>query len=158
MTQFAFQTGIGSVSVKINDGKLEELVFKKESRTVRHKSQKSEARIVEKVRKQLLEYAGGRRRSFELPLLLRGTEFQKQVWQALLKIPFGETVSYGDLAKLIGRPKAARAVGRAVGQNPCCVVVPCHRVIAGNGRLGGFSGGLAAKKKLLAIEGLSFRE
>ena len=104
--------------------------------------------------RQLGQYFAGQRESFDLPLSVRGSEFQKQVWQALRQIPFGQAVSYGRLATTLGRPGAARAVGQANGANPIPIVVPCHRVIAGNGGLGGFSGGLAAKRWLLAHEGI----
>jgi len=84
---------------------------------------------------------------------LRGTPFQKSVWRALQKIPFGKTTSYGKLAAKVGKPKAARAVGGAVGKNPVSILIPCHRVIASDGTLGGYSGGLTIKRKLLAHEG-----
>ena len=105
---------------------------------------------------QILEYLEGKRSVFELPLDLRGTEFQLRVWNALLAIPYGETRSYGDVARALGLPlRAARAVGTANGANPCSLVVPCHRVVAAGGKLGGFSarGGSATKARLLAIEG-----
>jgi O-6-methylguanine DNA methyltransferase len=91
------------------------------------------------------------------PLDLAGTEFQKSVWKALRKIPAGRTKSYGEIAQAIGRPKAVRAVGGACGANPVPVLVPCHRVLAANKKLGGFSGGLNWKRKLLAREGVIFR-
>lgn len=102
---------------------------------------------------QLGEYFAGRRRRFDLPLAPRGTEFQRRVWRALLEIPWGKTISYGELARRIGKPSAARAVGLANGANPLPIVVPCHRVIGANGSLTGFGGGLAVKRKLLALEG-----
>jgi methylated-DNA-[protein]-cysteine S-methyltransferase len=103
---------------------------------------------------QLADYFAGRRRSFDLPLDFQGTDFQKQVWAALLAIPFGETRSYGDLARAVGRPTAFRAVGAANGRNPISIVAPCHRVIGANGALTGFAGGLEAKRYLLRHEGL----
>ncbi len=102
--------------------------------------------------RQLDEYFAGRRRAFDLPLRFRGTEFQRAVWSALLAIPFGETSSYGAIARSLGRPGAARAVGAANGRNPISIVAPCHRVIGANGALTGFAGGLAAKETLLALE------
>lgn len=106
------------------------------------------------VRQQLDEYFSGTRQSFELPLrFVEGTDFQRQVWQGLLCIPFGETWSYGDLARHIGNPNAVRAVGLANGGNPMSIVVPCHRVIGADGSLTGFGGGLANKRWLLAHEG-----
>ena len=103
-------------------------------------------------RRQLLEYFAGDRREFELPLQLNGTEFQVSVLEALRDIPYGETVSYGDIAKRIGRPRAVRAVGAANGRNPIPIVVPCHRVIGSTGDLTGFGGGLDTKEALLRLE------
>ena len=102
---------------------------------------------------QILEYLEGKRIGFDLALDLRGTGFQQRVWAELLAIPFGETRTYAELARAIGAPpSAARAVGAANGANPCAIVVPCHRVVATGGKLGGFGGGLALKRKLLALE------
>lgn len=101
---------------------------------------------------QILEYLDGKRSRFELPLDLRGTDFQIRVWKALLTIPYGETCSYAELARTIGVPRAVRAVGTANGANPCSLVVPCHRVVAAGGKLGGYGGGLPLKRRLLALE------
>jgi epoxyqueuosine reductase len=101
---------------------------------------------------QVLEYLEGKRRAFELALDLRGTPFQRRVWQALLEIPYGETRTYREVAAAIGRPAAVRAVGTANGANPVPLVVPCHRVVATGGRLGGYGGGLPLKARLLALE------
>ena len=102
---------------------------------------------------QLDEYFAGKLREFTIPLDLRGTPFQRRVWDLLCGIPWGETRSYGQIAKALGRPKAARAVGRAVGTNPVSIVVPCHRVIGSDGTLTGYGGGLDRKKALLKLEG-----
>ena len=102
---------------------------------------------------QLDAYFAGKLREFKTPLDLRGTSFQRQVWDLLCSIPWGETRSYGQIAKALGRPKAARAVGRAVGTNPVSIVVPCHRVIGSDGTLTGYGGGLDRKKALLKLEG-----
>ena len=102
--------------------------------------------------RQLREYFAGRRRAFDLPLAPEGTPFRRAVWRVLREIPFGETISYGELARRVGNPKASRAVGSANGANPLPIVIPCHRVIAGDGSLGGFGGGLPAKQALLALE------
>lgn len=102
--------------------------------------------------KQLGDYFAGKLKHFSLTLDFAGTEFQKQVWEALLTIPFGETRSYGDIAKQIGRPAAGRAVGAANGKNPISIVAPCHRVVGSNGKLTGFAGGLEAKAFLLDLE------
>jgi O-6-methylguanine DNA methyltransferase len=103
--------------------------------------------------RQLEEYFAGRRRRFDLPLDLRGTEFQQRCWQELLKVPYGETRSYADIARAIGNPSAVRAVGLANGQNPIAIVVPCHRVIGSDGSLTGYGGGLEVKRQLLELEG-----
>jgi methylated-DNA-[protein]-cysteine S-methyltransferase len=102
--------------------------------------------------RQLEAYFEGKLQEFDLPVVLDGTEFQLLVWRNLRKIPYGETVSYGQLARRIGSPDAARAVGLANGSNPIPIIVPCHRVIGSNGDLTGFGGGLPLKKKLLALE------
>jgi methylated-DNA-[protein]-cysteine S-methyltransferase len=101
---------------------------------------------------QLGEYFDGRRRQFDLPLAPAGTPFQQRVWSALLDIPYGDTISYGELASRIGRKSASRAVGLANGSNPLPIVIPCHRVIGANGKLTGYGGGLAIKERLLAHE------
>ncbi|HEX4495538.1 MAG TPA: methylated-DNA--[protein]-cysteine S-methyltransferase [Thermoanaerobaculia bacterium] len=105
------------------------------------------------LRGQLAEYFAGQRQDFDLTLAPKGTEFELSVWEQLRRIPFGETRSYGEIAQAIGRPGAARAVGRANGANPIPIVVPCHRVIGSDGSLTGFGGGLEAKSRLLEIEG-----
>jgi len=104
------------------------------------------------LRRQLAEYLAGTRREFDLPLAPPGTDFQRRVWSALRDIPYGETRSYADLARAVGRPRGSRAVGQANRRNPIGVVIPCHRVIAADGGLGGYAGGLERKRKLLAIE------
>jgi methylated-DNA-[protein]-cysteine S-methyltransferase len=102
--------------------------------------------------RQLAEYFAGQRRDFELPFDVAGTPFQREVWQALLAIPFGETRSYGQIAAALGRPGAARAVGAANARNPLSIVAPCHRVVGATGALTGFAGGVAVKAALLALE------
>lgn len=102
--------------------------------------------------RQLRAYFDGKLKEFDLPLTLEGTEFQSRVWASLLTIPYGETISYAQLAQRIGNPKAVRAVGLANGSNPIPIIVPCHRVIGSDGSLTGFGGGLDTKKKLLALE------
>jgi methylated-DNA-[protein]-cysteine S-methyltransferase len=101
---------------------------------------------------QLEEYLAGERTSFDLPLSPRGTEFQRRVWDALVEIPYGETVSYAELARRVGAPAAVRAVGAANGRNPLSIVVPCHRVVGSDGSLTGYGGGLPAKRWLLDLE------
>lgn len=103
-------------------------------------------------KRQLREYFDGERRDFDLPLAPAGTPFQRRVWDELRRIPYGETISYGELARRIGKPTASRAVGAANGRNPLAIVVPCHRVIGADGTLTGYGGGLPVKESLLAHE------
>lgn len=109
--------------------------------------------VLDATEQQLAEYFAGTRRTFDLPLAARGTPFQGEVWAALTRIPYGATASYVDLARMIGRPGASRAVGAANGRNPLSIVVPCHRVIGAGGALTGFGGGLPTKQFLLTLEG-----
>jgi methylated-DNA-[protein]-cysteine S-methyltransferase len=104
--------------------------------------------------RQLAAYFAGELREFDLPLAPRGTTFQLAVWRELQRIPYGETISYAELARRVGRPRTVRAVGAANGRNPLPVVIPCHRVIGSDGRLTGYAGGLDLKRRLLALEGL----
>jgi methylated-DNA-[protein]-cysteine S-methyltransferase len=117
------------------------------------KNQDSE--ILCQTRRQLTEYFEGNRKSFSLPLSLSGTDFQRDAWQALLSIPYGETRSYSEQAQAVGRPKATRAVGHANAANPIPIIVPCHRVIAKSGKLAGFAGGGETKRFLLQLEGIN---
>jgi methylated-DNA-[protein]-cysteine S-methyltransferase len=110
------------------------------------------SRVLERAAEQLAEYFAGERRDFDLPLAARGTGFQEIVWRALLAIPFGETRSYGQIAKAIGRPSASRAVGAANGRNPISIIIPCHRVIGSTGELTGYGGGMDNKRWLLEHE------
>jgi methylated-DNA-[protein]-cysteine S-methyltransferase len=104
------------------------------------------------VAREIEEFFAGERRTFEFPLAPKGTGFQKSVWAELMKIPFGETISYGELARRLGNPAASRAVGRANATNPIALIVPCHRVIGSNGKLTGYAGGIDLKEKLLTWE------
>lgn len=106
----------------------------------------------EETKRQLTAYFEGRLKEFDLPLAPQGTAFQRLVWDALLRIPYGATLSYGELARRIGSPGASRAVGLANGRNPISIIVPCHRVIGANGKLTGYGGGLPNKEKLLTLE------
>lgn len=111
-----------------------------------------ETKILSTAVRQLEQYLDGKRKAFDLPLDVQGTAFQKLVWNELSRIPFGKTYSYKEIAAKIKNAKAFRAVGTANGKNPLCIIVPCHRVIAADGSLGGYSGGLATKTKLLGLE------
>jgi methylated-DNA-[protein]-cysteine S-methyltransferase len=108
--------------------------------------------IVTAAARQLDDYGAGRRSGFDLPLAVQGTEFQQRVWRQVARIPYGETTTYGKIARQLGRPRAAQAVGAAVGRNPTPIVVPCHRVIGADGSLTGFGGGLELKRSLLNHE------
>jgi methylated-DNA-[protein]-cysteine S-methyltransferase len=103
---------------------------------------------------QLEEYFAGERTEFTVPMELDGTPFQQDVWAELTRIPYGKTISYGELARRVGRPKGPRAVGQANGKNPIPIIVPCHRVLASTG-IGGYGGGLPMKRSLLAVEGVT---
>ncbi|HWA38918.1 MAG TPA: methylated-DNA--[protein]-cysteine S-methyltransferase [Burkholderiales bacterium] len=105
--------------------------------------------------RELEEYFSGRRKKFDLPLAAEGTPFQRAVWREIAKVPFGETITYAELARRAGFPGSARAAGAATGRNPIGVIVPCHRIVGTNGSLTGYAGGLDRKKALLALEGLA---
>ena len=110
--------------------------------------------VLKETANQLEAYFAGERVDFDVPMDLDGTDFQRQVWAELSRIPYGETISYGELARRVGRPKGPRAVGQANGRNPIPIIVPCHRVLASNG-IGGYGGGLPMKRALLAVEGVT---
>lgn len=131
-------------------GELIEISFHR----LEHQEEMEEKRteLLEEVERQLQEYFAGRLQHFDLPLHPQGTEFQKKVWKALMSIPYGETRSYGEIAKQIGNEKAVRAVGGANHVNPISIVIPCHRVIGKNGTLTGYGGGLKIKETLLTLE------
>lgn len=114
-------------------------------------------RLVDRARRQLEQYFAGRRRTFELPLDPRGTPFDRKVWEAVARVPFGEVETYAAIARAIRRPTACRAVGAANGRNPLPIVVPCHRIVGSGGRLTGYGGGLPLKATLLELEGRSVR-
>jgi methylated-DNA-[protein]-cysteine S-methyltransferase len=125
----------------------------------RHRGQRGGKRLgtdapLARAVRQLQEYFSGSRREFDLPLELSGTDFQCRVWRALAEIPYGSVVSYAELAAMVGRPSAFRAVGQANGANPLPIVLPCHRVVASGGRIGGYGGGVDMKRRLLALEGV----
>jgi len=113
--------------------------------------------MIDRCKQQLTEYFDGKRREFNLPLDLQGTDFQKSVWTQLVKIPFGQTTAYREIANAVNNPKAVRAVGAANGRNPVSIIVPCHRIIGSNGTLTGYAGGLARKAWLLKHEMNSYK-
>lgn len=146
---------VGSLLVAGNDDALHYLCFPNSPNAIapRPDWHLTDAPFLE-VRRQLIAYFDGELRQFNLPLFLAGTAFQKSVWRHLATIPFGETQTYGQLAATLERPKASRAVGAANGSNPIAIILPCHRVIGGNGSLTGFGGGLPTKEYLLRHEGV----
>jgi methylated-DNA-[protein]-cysteine S-methyltransferase len=138
----------------VGDGRALHGLYMQEGRTARPVDSDWEAapeRFAE-ARTQLREYFAGRRTAFDLPLELSGSPFQRRVWRALQDIPYGETISYGEQARRIGRPADPRAVGQANGRNPIAVIVPCHRVIGADGSLTGYGGGVERKRLLLELE------
>lgn len=145
-------TPIGTLRVEASAAGLRRVVFGGKG-AARAASAEARKHLEEAVR-QLREYFAGKRDTFDLPLDLEGTEHQKRVWRVLLGIPFGRTLTYGEVAKRLGLAQSARAVGRACATNPIPVVVPCHRVLGGDGKLHGFGGGLWRKRALLELEGV----
>lgn len=123
-------------------------------RILRAEFEEETSEVIERAVRQLDEFFAGRRREFDVPLLFVGTDFQKTVWNELLKIPFGKTISYGEMARRIGMPEAVRAVANANGANSLSIFAPCHRVIGSDRSLTGYAGGLEAKRMLLELEGV----
>jgi methylated-DNA-[protein]-cysteine S-methyltransferase len=144
---------IGPLLLAADDTGLREILFVHGRHPVRpDPSWQENSAPLKPVISQLNAYFAGELETFDLPLAPEGTPFQQSVWRELREIPFGETISYGELAQRIGNPKASRAVGLANGSNPIPIVIPCHRVIGSNGKLTGYGGGLPIKEKLLALE------
>ena len=151
MISIVYDSPVGSLTLISNGAALEHLEFE----NPRHAYTPAPAgkdKILDETRRQLDKYFAGKLRVFDLPLAPQGTEFQKRVWTALLTIPYGATRTYGQQATTIGQPNASRAVGLANGRNPISIIVPCHRVIRGDGSLGGYRWGLALKQQLLGRE------
>ena len=148
---FHYNTEIGKIGIEENGIAITKIFFINED-LQEDIAGKNETELIKEAMRQLNEYFQGKRSLFDLPLEPKGTEFQKKVWNALKEIPFGETKSYGEIAKIIGNEKAARAVGMANNKNPIPIIIPCHRVIGANGKLVGYAGGLNIKEKLLKIE------
>lgn len=144
---------LGIIKITANSMALIELNFiKRGLKPPSHKQ--TENSIIIDCQKQLKEYFEGKRKKFNLPIELQGTTFQQEVWKEVSKIPHGLTKSYGEIAKLIGNPNSCRAVGQANGNNKIPIIIPCHRVIASDGTLGGYSSGIKTKKWLLSHEGI----
>lgn len=152
---------VGTLTLVANGSKLAAILWEDDQPTrVRLGSMSADEdnAILLETERQLQEYFAGTRTCFDIPLEFAGTDFQKQVWVALLTIPFGETRSYRDIAEQIGNVKAVRAVGAANGRNPISIIAPCHRVIGASGDLTGFAGGLKAKEMLLLLEGHELKQ
>ncbi len=142
-----YNSPVGTIEIVSDGENLLEMKFLDEK-----KQGGSRNKIILETKKQLQEYFAGKRKKFDLPLKLEGTEFQKSVWKALQSIPYGVVVTYSDVAKMIGNPKAVRAVGQANNKNKLPVVVPCHRVVGKNGKLVGYAAGLWRKEFLIELE------
>lgn len=151
MNKYLFTSPVGKLHIKASDEALVSISFVNE-KTV-ELSQDIPNGIIEHTIRQLQEYFDGSRKVFDLPLLPEGTDFQRRVWKALQEIPYGQTTTYSRLSDKLGDPKAIRAVGRANGQNPIPIVIPCHRVIGANNSLTGYAGGIERKRWLLQHEG-----
>src|SRR6476646_3956797 len=144
---------LGPLLLVGDDSGLRRIEFVKGRRTVEADPRwQDDAEHFREVIRQLRAYFGGEGEGFDLPLAPEGTPFQLAVWKRLCEIPYGETISYGELARRVGNPNASRAVGLANGSNPIPIVIPCHRVIGSNGKLTGYGGGLPIKEKLLSLE------
>ncbi len=147
MSSYVFSTPLGNIAISDNGEAITEICL-----TDSTLSQEEPSKLQKKACCELKEYFEGGLKNFTLPLAPEGTDFQKKVWRALCTIPYGETRSYGDIAKLIGNPRASRAVGGANNKNPIMIVIPCHRVIGSDGSLVGYAGGIDIKKRLLEME------
>lgn len=147
---YTYETQIGKIWICSSERGITNLCLCGEE--LENTREKVESQTIRKAASELYEYFEGKRKVFSFPLDLKGTVFQQKVWEALCTIPYGETRSYGEIAKQIKNPKAARAVGMANHKNPILIVVPCHRVIGADGSLTGYGGGLALKQYLLDLE------
>lgn len=150
----AFVVRLGPVTIVEEDGRIIILsLAAKDKAAIPPDAIPEQSPLLRRARAQLEEYLAGCRRSFDLPLAPRGTDFQRKVWQALLRVPYGQTRSYTQIAEAVGCPRGCRAVGLANNRNPIGILIPCHRVIGADGGLVGYGGGLPLKKALLRLEG-----
>ncbi len=150
---------LGRLELLARGGKIVSIEIEKRGRLSNDGEPDKSSPVLDKARKQLAEYFAGKRKSFQVPVSLEGTDFQKSVWSAVNDIPFGKVLSYGEVGHETGRPTAGRAVGGAVGANPVPIIIPCHRVLASDGRITGYSGGngIETKAWLLDHEGIAHR-
>lgn len=160
VVQYKFESEVGSIYLEASETGLRGCHLEKQpTKMVKSiKDAGAAEKYLAQAQTEITEYLNSQRKKFSVKLEIVGTDFQKQVWSQLQKIPFGESMSYKGLAESIKNPKAVRAVGTANGRNNFCIIIPCHRVIAADGTLGGYSGGLPFKKKLLKLEKISFKE
>lgn len=149
LSRAVYKSPVGELLIVCTETALLSLGARKEQESAEDKENNP---VIQQTIKELEEYFAGSRKVFTVPLDLRGTEFQKKVWEALREIPYGETRSYKEIAEKIGNPKASRAVGMANHRNPIGIVVPCHRVVGANGKLTGYAGGIPMKQALLELE------
>ena len=160
MAQCTYASPVGAIELAAQSGRLIGLRFVQPTEEVapqapaQDPSHEPTQLVLDVARRQLDAYFAGKLKRFDLPLAMQGTTFQLRVWSELARIPFGKMLSYKDLAWLVGNPQASRAVGSANGANPLAIIVPCHRVIAADGSLAGFAGGVGVKRKLLNHEGV----
>jgi methylated-DNA-[protein]-cysteine S-methyltransferase len=153
ITYTYLETSIGSLLLTASDSGLRSVLFPEDGRpAIPDPDWQRDASLLQEPIRQLRAYFAGKLENFDLALAPQGTPFQQKVWDELCLIPYGETISYGELARRIGNPNASRAVGLANGSNPIPIIIPCHRVIGSNGKLTGYGGGLHIKEKLLALE------
>ena len=148
LSHFSYRTPFGFVTIQVSDDAVERLVFGKATLA----GSEHPTELSNRAANELQEYFAGKRRLFDVPLRLEGTPFQRQVWEALQRIPYGQTRSYGEVAASIGHPGASRAVGQANNRNPLPIFVPCHRVVASDGSLAGYAFGTKMKRFLLDLE------
>jgi len=146
------ESPVGPLVLAASEAGLHHILFAGGKRAKRDPEWLEDAKPLRETMQQLRSYFAGELEEFDLPLAPQGTAFQRTVWNKLCGISYGETISYGELARRVGNPKASRAVGLANGQNPIPIIIPCHRVIGSNGKLTGYGGGLPIKEKLLALE------
>lgn len=154
MTTTVFHLTGHPLRLTVDDGALKECKWTDGTLTPGESPGKigQDSELLEKAMRQLSEYAEGNRRNFDLPIRPEGTDFRLKVWKELQRIPYGETITYGELARRVGNPKGCRAVANACGANPLPIIIPCHRVVAAGGNTGGYTGGLDIKLSLLEIE------
>lgn len=149
---FLYDSPVGRIFIADNGEKITNLYFKDEV-DIKEDWELNETELIKKTFNELMEYFNGKRKFFDVPVAPVGTEFQMKCWKALLDIPYGETRTYGEIAAIIGNPKASRAVGSSNNKNPISIIIPCHRVIGASGKLVGYAGGLNVKEYLLKLEG-----